>query len=133
MTKTDINTFIKHMQKAEQVSKVTPWMVEGIGDVQADVRYIGMKLDLEWQEVFSKENNILLKFVLIKKLAKVEVYLANTPPFFRITTLPFNKETKWETVFGELRRKLKKAKVEYQQHTDSVDNIFRKLSSQLKK
>jgi len=84
------------MKLAGLVSKASPWMVEGrptdkgeTGDKQANVRFVGLVLQDDWLEVFSAEDNLLLKFVIDRTSGSVEFYLANATPFTKIITRQF--------------------------------------------
>jgi len=132
MLKTQINTIISNLKKANMISKVTPWMFEGLGDVKAEIRYVGLKLDEDWEHIFPPENNLLLKFILIKPIAQLEFYLANNPPFFKIYSQYLRDNDKWEWVLGELKRRLKKDKEEVIKHQAKIDNFWVKLQPHLK-
>jgi hypothetical protein len=132
MTKTFVDQLIKNMKSAGIVTKATPWLVEGFGEKQMNVRYIGIQLNTDWQEVFSAENNLLLKFVIDKQQASLEYYLANKPPFVKIITHTFSSADKWETLLGELKRRLKKDKADFLSHRDDITNVFARLKPHLK-
>jgi len=133
MTKTQLNTLISNLKKANLITKVTPWMVEGVGNGKSEVRYVGLKLDKDWLALFSPKDNILLKFVLIKQIAHLEVCLANTPPFYKFYSVYLRDSDKWETVLGELKRKLNKNKEEAINHQARIDNLWIKIQPHLKK
>lgn len=132
MSKSIITTFIQHLKKADLTTKITPWMVEGAGDKAWDVRYVGLKLSSEWLEIFSPQDNVLLKFKSSRTETWLEFYLANKTPFFKVTSWKLNENSKWEVMFGELRRQLKKDKQEFQHHQATVNNLFKKLQPFLK-
>ena len=132
MSKSFVDNLIHNMKLASIVTKASPWIVEGIRDTQMNVRYVGIKLNNDWLEIFPATNNLLLKFVIDKNSAILEFYLANKPPFYRITTTRFTDRDKWETLLGELRRKLKKDKAEYINHTDSAGNLYALVKPYLK-
>lgn len=132
MTKTQLNTIISNLKKAGMVTKVTPWLIEGLGDTKADIRYVGLKLSQDWLEIMPPENNVMLKFVLVKTVASMEIYLANKPPFFKIHSQYLRDGDKWETLLGELKRRLKKDKEEATNHEAKIDNVWVKLRPHLK-
>jgi hypothetical protein len=84
MTKAFVDELVKNMKLAGIVAKVVPWSFEGYGDKQKSVRYIGLHLKDDWEDIFSSRNNILLKFVIDRTSGYLEYYLANKPPFLRI-------------------------------------------------
>lgn len=120
------------MKQAGIVTKATPWMMEGMGEKGMNVRYIGIKLPSDWIEIFPASNNLLLKFVIDRTSAYLEFYIANKPPFFKFSQTTFKQTDKWETLLGELKRRLKKDKTEYQNHTDSMGNLYVKIKPYLK-
>lgn len=132
MNKLFVDTLIKNMKSAGVVAKVLPWSFEGYGDKQKSVRYVGLKLDGDWLEIFSPQDNLLIKFVIDRTSAYLDYYLANKPPFVRIMSTRFSENDKWEVLFGECKRKMKKAKSEYISHTDSIDNLYGKIVKDLK-
>lgn len=132
MTKAVVDDMVRGMKLADIVAKATPWSFEGYGDAQKSVRYVGLSLRDEWMDVFSQADNLLLKFVIDRNSAFLDYYLANKPPFVRIYSTRFSPQDKWETLLGELRRKLKKDKEEYLHHRDSVDNLYKKIKDYLK-
>jgi len=133
MTKTNINTFISNLKKANLVTKVTPWMIEGIDNGKSEVRFVGLKLKDDWLELFSTKDNLLLKFILVKQTVRLEIYLANIPPFYKIFGLYLRESDKWETVLGELKRILKKDKEDFINHDTKVDNLWIKIKPYLRK
>jgi hypothetical protein len=132
MQKTPINTLIKNMQSAGIVTKATPWVNEGIGEKAMEVRYVGIRVGSDWEEIMSQSNNLLLKFVRDSKIAYLEFYLANTPPFLKLNTIRLNETDKWEWFLGELKRKLKKDKDAYIHHEQTVGNLYEKMKPFLK-
>lgn len=132
MTKLVVDQMVRGMKLGNMVTKATPWLVEGMGEREMNVRYIGLRLNNEWQEVLPAGNNLLLKFVIDKKTAYIEYYLANKPPFLRITSTPFSSTDKWETLLGEFRRRLRKDKEDVIRHTETVGNLFARMKSYLK-
>lgn len=132
MTKAFVDSLIQNMKRAGLVAKASPWSFEGFGDKQKSVRYMGLVLSGDWLEVFSENDNVLLKFVIDRTSGFIEYYLANKPPFIKISSTRFKDSDKWELLLGELRRQLKKDKHDYLHHTDSIDNLYIKIKSQLK-
>ena len=131
MNKTTINTLIKNMKKAGVITRASEWSNEGTPAVEVIAKYVGIKLDDSWTELFSTKNNILLKFILKKEAVFLEYYLANTPPFILISTVRVQPTDKWETLLGELKLQLKKDKKAVQQHTARIDNLFARIQSKL--
>lgn len=132
MSKDFVDRLIHNMKLADMVAKAAPWMVEGINDQQKNVRYVGVKLKDDWFEIFPEGNNFLLKFVIDRSSAYIEFYIANKPPFFRITTKRFGDHEKWETILGEFKRKMKKDKTDYLNHKDDVGNLYALVKPHLK-
>lgn len=132
MSKDFVDKIIHNMRLADMVAKAAPWMVEGIRDEQKNVRYVGIKLKDDWLDIFTYGNNLLLKFVIDRNSAYVEFYLANKPPFFRITKHTFSSTDKWETLLGEFKRRLKKDKLDFLNHQEKVGNLYVLLKPHLK-
>ena len=132
MTKAFIDELIQHMKKAEIVTKAAPWMVEGIGSKQMHVRYVGIKPYDQWKNILSEKNNLLIKFVIDRTDGILELYLANTPPFIKITTKQLSGIEKWEVLLGEIGRRLYKDKEEYIHHREQLGNIFSRIASHVK-
>lgn len=132
MTKAIVDTLISNMKKAGIVTKAAPWMVEGMGEKQMNVRYVGIKPTDDWLNILSGENNLLIKFIMDRNSSYFEFYLANKPPFLRITSKSFSSEDKWETLLGEIKRRLHKDKTDYLKHMDSVGNWYVMIEKQLK-
>lgn len=132
MSKSFVDHLIHNMKLADMVTKASPWMVEGRGDASMNVRFVGIKLKDDWLEILPLGNNLMIKFVIDRNTAMMEFYLANKPPFFRIFTKRFTDADKWETLLGDMKRKLKRDKGEYQNHTDSVGNLYASLKPHLK-
>ncbi len=132
MTKAKVDELISNMRSAGIVTKAAPWMVEGFGDKAMNVRYVGLKIYDDWKEIFSEDNNLLLKFITDRTSARLEFYLANTPPFVKIITYTFDKDDKWEPLLGELKRRLKKDKEDFIHHREAVGNIYERLKPHLK-
>ncbi len=120
------------MQKAAIVTKASDWFMEGIGDATTTAKYVGLKLDDSWSEIFSLSNNVMCKFVLLKTQGHVEFYLANKPPFVMISVAKLSDASKWETVFGELKRQLKAEKLALQHHKGKINSSFSKIKPYLK-
>ncbi len=132
MTKAYVDELVRNMKLAGIIAKAAPWSFEGYGDKQKSVRYIGLRLSEDWQDIFSSANNILLKFVIDRTSAYLDYYLANKPPFIRFYSQRFSEQDKWENLLGEVKRRLKKDKNEFINHTDGIDNLYGKLSQDLK-
>jgi hypothetical protein len=132
MSKSFVDQMIHNMKLADLVAKAAPWMVEGIREQEMNVRYVGLKLKDDWLEIFPAGNNLMLKFIIDRNSARIEFYLANKPPFFRISSTHFSDNDKWETILGELKRKLKKDKADVLSHTESVSNLYVSLKPHLK-
>ena len=132
MTKTAINQMISHMQKAGIVTKAAPWMIEGFGDKEMNVRYVGIKPPLEWTALVSEKNNFLIKFVFDKQTSYMDFFLANKPPFIKIVTKSVGLTDKWEVLLGDIKRRLNKDKVDYQHHKDNLGNLYTLIAPHLK-
>ena len=132
MSKQFVDEMIHNMKLAGIVSKAAPWMVEGIRDSQMNVRYVGIKLADDWLDIFSPSNNLLIKFVIDRSHANLEFYIANKPPFFRFISRKFSEQDKWETLLGEVKRKLKKDKSDVINHNESIGNLYSQIKSYLK-
>jgi hypothetical protein len=132
MTKAYIDQFIRNMKLADIVTKASPWTFEGFGDKQKNVRYIGLHVKDDWLEIFSINDNILLKFISDRNSAYVEYYLANNTPFVKVTSATLTEGMKWESVLGEFKRRLKKDKTDFIHHTDSIGNLYARLKPYLK-
>ena len=132
MTKAVVDQLIRNMKLAEMVSKATPWMVEGMGEKVMHVRYVGLTLKDDWLDIFSPKDNLMVKFVIDRSSAFIEYYLANKPPFIKITSSRFSDSDKWETLLGELKRQLKKDKNDSVNHTAGINNLYEFLKPHLK-
>ncbi len=141
MSKAFVDDLIHNMKLAGIVTKVTPWSIEGFATHQIgqneiekalNVRYLGIKLPEDWREIFSDKNNLLLKFIVDRSTAKVEFYLANTPPFIKIITREFTNDDKWETVLGEVKNRLKRDKSDVINHNEQINNIYARIQKNLK-
>lgn len=132
MTKAFVDELISNMKHADFVSKASPWTFEGIGDKKMNTRFVGMKMKDDWLSVFSENNNILLKFIYDRNDSYIECYLANATPFIKMMTLRFSENDKWEPILGELKRRLKKDKSEFLNHTEQVNNIYTNIKPRLK-
>ena len=133
MNKAVVDTLIQNMKKAEIVNKASPWMVEGIGEKQMNVRYVGIRSFADWEEIIPASNNLLIKFIIDRNSSSFEFYLANKPPFIRITRRTFTASDKWETMLGEIKRRLNADKSDFLQHRDKVGNWYATISKDLKK
>ena len=132
MNKAFVDKMVHNMKLADMVAKAAPWMVEGIHEQQMNVRYVGLKLKNDWLEIFPAGNNLMLKFIIDRSSSRIEVYLANKPPFFKFTTKHFSEHDTWETLLGGLKLKLKKDKMDVVNHTDEVGNLYAALKPHLK-
>lgn len=132
MTKGFVDSLIQNMKKAEIVTKATPWMVEGVGDKQMHVRFVGIKPYDEWIDIFSEKNNLLLKFIIDRSSSYFELYLANKPPFTKVITRNFTENEKWEAMLGDSRRRLRKDKADFLAHVSSVGNIYERIQKEIK-
>jgi hypothetical protein len=132
MSKSFVDNFIHNMKLAGLVAKAAPWMIEGIREQEMNVRYVGLQLKDDWLDIFPAGNNVMLKFIIDRNSARIEFYLANKPPFYRIITKHFTDHDKWETILGGLKLKLKKDKLEVMNHTESVGNLYEALKPHLK-
>jgi hypothetical protein len=124
MNKTFINTLIKNLQKSGMVTNITPWVFEGIGDRKMEVRYVGLKLNQDWEDLISSRNNILIKCLMDKPNAFLEMYIANKPPFFRFWSTRFTTSSKWETILGEVRQRIRKDKEDSIRHQEKAGNLY---------
>ncbi len=132
MTKAFVDSLISNMKQAGVVTKATPWMVEGFGEKQLNTRYVGFAIKDEWLDIMSSNDNLLLKFIVGRNDAYIEFYLANKPPFLKITQTRFTNVDKWEILLGELKRKLKKDKADVLSHNESVGNLYKLIEPHLK-
>jgi hypothetical protein len=132
MTKAFVDSLIQNMKKAEIVTKATPWMVEGMGEKEMHVRFVGIKPYDEWLDIFSEKNNLLLKFIIDKTASYFEFYLANKPPFTKIITRDFKDGDKWEVMLGDIKRRLHKDKIEVVTHISSVGNMYERIQKEIK-
>ena len=132
MNRTTINTFIQNLKKAGLVTKASEWSIQGFKDRELAIKYVGIKLDASWEEIFSLKNNLLVIFYLDKNTAYLEIMLANVPSFVKIISVPVLATTKWELVFGELKRRLKKDKQDALHHVAKIDNLYVKIQKFLK-
>lgn len=132
MTKTFVDELVANMKKAGIVTKAAPWMVEGIGEKQMNVRYVGIKPFGDWVEIIPGENNLLLKFVMSKNESYFDLLLANKPPFVWVTKKRFTTSDKWEVLLGDIKRRLAKDKEEFIHHQDKVGNLYVSFYKHLK-
>ncbi len=131
MTKKFVDQFIQNMKRAGMVTKASPWLVEGIGNQHMNVRYVGVTIKDDWIEILSPNNNLLVKFIIDKNNAFLEFYLANKAPFLKFMHVPFQESNKWEKVFGEIKRVLKRDKNDFLNHRDMLGNLYTKIKSSL--
>ncbi len=120
------------MQKAKVVTKASDWFMEGLGDEAVAAKYVGLKLDGSWVDIFSLANNVMCKFVLQKTNGFVEFYLANKPPFIRLAVMKLSDSSKWEVLVGELKHQLKAEKLAEQHHVGKINSSFSKIKPHLK-
>lgn len=127
MSKSLINVQIRNLKKAGLATKVSEWMFEGLAEKKYEVKYVGIKVDEDWREIISSKNNLLVKFLANSKEEWVEIYLANKPPFVKLSREKISAKSKWENWLGELRRNLKKDKDDLVHHRDKVGNLYGKI------
>ena len=132
MSKSFVDTLVSNMKKAGIVTKATSWMVEGVGEKQMNVRYVGIKPFAEWTDIISAQNNLLVKFITDRKQSYFELFLANKPPFVWITRKNFTDADKWELLLGDIKRRLNKDKEEYIHHQEKTGNLYLVLLPHLK-
>lgn len=120
------------MKLADVLAKAAPWMVEGINDQEKNVRYVGIKLKDDWLDIIPAGNNLLLKYVIDRNSSYVEFYLANKPPFVRILKRSFTENDKWEILLGDFKRRLKKDKSDFINHTEKVGSLYALIKPSLK-
>lgn len=132
MNKLFVDEMIANMKKAGIVTKATPWMVEGMGEREMNVRYVGFRPFDDWLALFSSYNNLLLKFIVSRSESSIDFFLANKPPFVFITKKHFTTNDKWETLLGEVKRRLSKDKEDATHHQGKVGNIYIALLPYLK-
>jgi hypothetical protein len=124
MNKAFVDSLIQNMKKADIVTKASSWMVEGMGEKQMNVRYVGIKPFADWQDIIPEKNNLLLKFIIDRQASYFELYLANQLPFIRIIKRNFSAGDKWESMLGEIKRRLSSDKKEFLEHRDRVGNLY---------
>lgn len=139
MSKDFVDKMIHNMRLAGLVGKASPWSLEGLpagrqgfGDKEKNLRFIGVKLQDDWLEIFPLGNNFLLKFIIDRHSAYLEFYLANKPPFLRILSKSFTDKDKWEILLGEFKRRLKKDKLEFINHQEKAGNLYALIKPHLK-
>lgn len=132
MNKLFVDEMVGNMKKAGIVTKATPWMVEGMGEKEMNVRYVGIRPFGEWLDIFSDRNNILLKIIISRSESSIDFFLANKPPFVFITKKRFTTDDKWETVLGNVKRRLSKDKEDAMHHKEKVGNLFDLVKPHLK-
>lgn len=133
MKKSEVNSAISALNKAKVTTKVTPWFFEERGGEKVEVRYVGLKLDAEWDEIFSRNNLLLLSFVFTKQFQNLDVSLANSTPFVKIMSFNLDEVSKIDVLLGDLRRRLKQDKQTFLHHQDQVGNLYKKIVDKLKK
>ncbi len=132
MNKIFVDEMIANMKKAGIVTKAAPWMVEGMGEREMNVRYVGIRPFDEWLDVLSEKNNLLLKFIISRSESSIDIFLANKPPFLFITKRRFATGDKWETLLGDVKRRLSKDKEDAVHHNEKVGNLYTLIQSHLK-
>src|SRR4051812_7896325 len=132
MSKTFVDQMIHNMKLAGIVAKAAPWMVEGIREQEMNVRYVGLAMKDDWLDIFPSGNNLMMKFIIDRTSARIEFYLANKPPFYKITTKHFTDHDKWEPLLGGLKSQFKKDKADVINHTERVGNVYAALKPHLK-
>lgn len=132
MSKNFVDQMISHMKLAGIVAKAAPWMVEGIREQEMNVRYVGIHPKDDWLDIFPIGNNLMLKFIIDRNSARIEFYLANKPPFYKITTKHFTDHDKWETILGGFKLHLKKDKADVINHNEGIGNLYAALKPHLK-
>lgn len=133
MNKGFVDSLIANMKKADIVTKASPWVVEGMGEKQMNVRYVGIKPFNDWTDIIPEHNNLLIKFIIDRQASYFELFLANQPPFIRIIRRNFSAGDKWEPMLGEIKRRLHNDKNDYVQHRDRVGNLYTAILKGLKK
>lgn len=138
MTKAVVDELISNMRKAGIVTKATPWMIEGMDAKQnpdkvgMNIRYVGIRATEDWDSIFSDTDNLLIKFIIDRSTSSFEFYLANKPPFLKITSRYFSAGDKWEILLGEIRRKLRKDFADYKSNSAGIGNWYTILKPHLK-
>lgn len=132
MNKLFVDEMIANMKKAGIVTKAAPWMVEGMGEREMNVRYVGIRPFDEWLDIISEKNNLLLKFIISRSESSIDIFLANKPPFLFITKKRFTTSDKWETILGDVKRRLSKDKEDTLHHQEKVGNLFILLKPHIK-
>lgn len=132
MSKAFVDTLITNMKKAGIITKATPWVVEGMGEKQMNVRYVGIKPFADWTDIIPVDNNLLLKFLTDRTTSSFELFLANKPPFVWITRKTFTPSDKWEILLGDIKRRLNKDKEEFLRHEERTGNLYTVIHPHLK-
>ncbi len=132
MNKAFVDELVSNMKKAGIVTKAAPWMVEGIGEREMNVRYVGIKPFKDWVDIIPESNNLLIKFVISRSESYFDLLLANKPPFVWITKKRFATTDKWEVLLGDIKRRLAKDKEEFVHHEDKVGNLYIVIHPHLK-
>ncbi len=132
MNKLFVDDMIANMKKAGIVTKAASWMVEGMGEKEMNVRYVGIRPFHDWLDIFSDDNNVLLKFIISRNESSIDFFLANKPPFVFITKKRFTTTDKWETLLGDVKRRLSKDKEDVVHHSEKVGNLYSVIQPHLK-
>lgn len=133
MAKKIIDDFLKNLRKSELTLKVSPWMSEGGGGHEYDIRYVGIKIPKDIEHIIPAANHLLLRLKSERADTWLEFYLANQPPFFKIDQTRLKDGDKWEIILGYFKNKLKRDFEDYQKNSTRLDNIYLKLKPKLKK
>lgn len=126
------SSLIAKLKKSELVTKVSPWMKDVFKGEKCDVRYVGIKVNEDWQGALTDKDNLMLKFVVNSKVGIVQFLLANKPPFVFITQTNFSKDSKWEHLLGEFKRRLLKDYQDFQKHEVKMGNWYELIKGERK-
>lgn len=132
MNKLFVDEMIANMKKSGIITKTAPWMVEGMGEKEMNVRYVGIRPGGEWLSIFPQNNNILLKFVISRSESSIDFFIANKPPFVFFTKKRFTNTDKWENILGDIKRRLTKDKEDVIRHQEKVGNMYIVLKPHIK-
>lgn len=127
MGKYAINAMIQNMKKAGLVTNVSPWLKES----GHDVRHVGIR-PKDWDEVMSHNNNLLCTFRVDAGTDRLELMLANSVPFIRLTSKKLPVGSKWESILGDIKRRLNKDKQAWKKGDFAVGNLYHKIHKYIK-
>lgn len=130
MSKLEIDKQIRLLKTKSLVQKVLPWTEEGGGQDEFFVRYVGLSIPQDLQSIISQANHLLVRFKTNRKYTIAEVYLANTPPFTKITDIFIKKDTDW---FEKFKKDLKQDHQDYTKGQTKLNNLYQKIKNHLKK